>query len=186
MNLIEIFLTGIGLSMDAFATSICKGLSIKKYNLKTSLIIGLYFGIFQSIMPLLGYILGTTFESLITELDHWISFLVLSIIGLNMIKESLSEESKTNNDKTNIKTMLPLAIATSIDALAIGITFSFLKVNIIKSIIIIGIITFILSFIGTIIGNKVGTKYEKHSQLFGGIILISIGLKILLEHLDIL
>lgn len=186
MGIIEIILTSIGLAMDAFAVSICKGLSIKKYNLKKGLIIGTYFGLFQSIMPLIGYLLGSFFQNLIISIDHWIAFILLSIIGINMIKESLSNENEECNELVDLKTMLPLALATSIDALAIGVTLAFLKVNIIIAILNIGIITFILSVIGSKLGNKVGTKFQKKSQIIGGLILIIIGLKILLEHLGIL
>ena len=185
MGIIEILLTGLGLAMDAFAVALCKGLSMKKFDKKKGIIIGLYFGIFQGMMPLIGYLLGTTFQSLITSIDHWIAFVLLGFIGGNMLKEAFSKDEETCNDKVDFKTMLPLAIATSIDALAVGITFAFLKVNIVIAVLSIGIITFIMSFIGSKVGNKFGTKYEKKAQLFGGIILILIGLKILLEHLGI-
>ena len=186
MNFIEIFLIGISLAVDAFAVSICKGLSMKKYEVKKGLIIGIYFGIFQGIMPIIGYLLGTTFENLITSIDHWIAFVLLLTIGANMIREALSKYEETNNDKVDIRTMIPLAVATSIDALAIGITFAFLKVNILTATIIITITTFILSFIGTKIGNKFGIKYKNKAELIGGLILIIMGIKILLEHLKIL
>lgn len=185
MGIIEILLTGLGLAMDAFAVAVCKGLSMKKFDKKKGIIIGLYFGIFQGMMPLIGYLLGTTFQSLITSIDHWIAFVLLGFIGGNMLKEAFSKDDETCNDKVDFKTMLPLAIATSIDALAVGITFAFLKVNIVIAVLSIGIITFIMSFIGSKVGNKFGTKYEKKAQLFGGIILVLIGLKILLEHLGI-
>lgn len=186
MGLIDILLTGLGLAMDAFAVAVCKGLSMKKYDYKKGLIIGLYFGLFQGLMPVVGYVLGTAFQDIITNFDHWIAFILLGVIGGNMIKESLSKESEQSNDKVDFKTMLPLAIATSIDALAIGITLAFLKVNIIIAALSITIITFIMSFIGSKIGHKFGSKYEKKSEFLGGIILIFIGLKILLEHLGIL
>lgn len=186
MNFIEIFLIGISLAVDAFAVSICKGLSMKKYEVKKGLIIGVYFGIFQGIMPIIGYLLGTTFENLITSIDHWIAFVLLLTIGANMIREALSKYEETNNDKVDIRTMIPLAVATSIDALAIGITFAFLKVNILTATIIITITTFILSIIGTKIGNKFGIKYKNKAELIGGLILIIMGIKILLEHLKIL
>lgn len=185
MGIIEILLTGLGLAMDAFAVALCKGLSMKKFDKKKGIIIGLYFGIFQGMMPLIGYLLGTTFQNLITSVDHWIAFVLLGFIGGNMLKEAFSKDDETCNDKVDFKTMLPLAIATSIDALAVGITFAFLKVNIVIAVLSIGIITFIMSFIGSKVGNKFGTKYEKKAQLFGGIILVLIGLKILLEHLGI-
>lgn len=185
MGIIEITLTSIGLATDAFAASICKGLSIKQYNLKKGLIIGIYFGLFQGTMPLIGYLLGSLFQDIIVSIDHWIAFILLSIIGINMIIESLNIQNEKHNSSLNIKTMLPLAIATSIDALAIGVTLAFLKVNIIIAILSIGLITFILSVIGSKLGNKVGTKFQKKSQIIGGLILIIIGLKILLEHLGI-
>ena len=176
MNFIEIFLIGISLAVDAFVVSICKGLSMKKYEVKKGLIIGIYFGIFQGIMPIIGYLLGTTFENLITSIDHWIAFVLLLTIGANMIREALSEYEETSNDKVDIRTMIPLAVATSIDALAIGITFAFLKVNILTATIIITITTFILSIIGTKIGNKFGIKYKNKAELIGGLILIIMGI----------
>ncbi|MBQ8681288.1 MAG: manganese efflux pump [Bacilli bacterium] len=183
MGFVEILLTSLGLAMDAFAVAVCKGLSMEKLDKKKEIIIGLYFGLFQGLMPLIGYLLGTTFQNLITSIDHWIAFVLLGFIGVNMLKEGLSKECKKSNDKVDFKTMLPLAIATSIDALAVGITFAFLKVNIVFAILSIGIITFVMSYIGVKIGNKFGNKYEKKAQLLGGTILILIGLKILLEHL---
>lgn len=186
MGIVEILLTSLGLAMDAFAVAVCKGLSMKKFDKKKGLIIGLYFGLFQGLMPLIGYLLGFTFQNLITRIDHWIAFILLGFMGLNMLKEGLSNESDKSNDKVDFKTMLPLAIATSIDALAVGITFAFLKVNIIVAVLAIGVITFILSFLGSKIGNKFGSKYEKKAQIFGGVILILIGLKILLQHLGII
>ncbi len=187
MKIIEILLLGISLSMDAFAVSICKGLAMKKINWKKALIIGLYFGIFQALMPAIGYFLGSTFENLVTNIDHWIAFILLAFIGGNMIKEALAKEENNNcNDNVDFKTMLILAIATSIDALAIGITFAFLNVNLLLAITIIGITTFIISLIGVKLGNKFGRKYESKAGIMGGIILILIGLKILLEHLKII
>lgn len=186
MGIIELLLLSIGLGMDAFAVSICKGISMKKMNWKKACIIGLYFGGFQAIMPILGYFLGSTFESIITSLDHWIAFILLGIIGGNMIKDLFSKECDNFDDNVNFKTMIVLAIATSIDALAVGITFAFLKVNLVLAISLIGIITFILSVVGTKVGNRFGDKYEKKAELVGGIILILLGTKILLEHLNIL
>ena len=148
MGTIEILLISVGLAMDAFAVSVCKGLSMKKMNWKKAIIIGLYFGIFQALMPVLGYFLGTTFEQFITNIDHWIAFVLLSAIGGNMIKESFDQESENCNDNVDVKTMVILAIATSIDALAVGITFACLRINIVLPVISIGIITFILSVIG--------------------------------------
>ena len=186
MKLYEIILISIGLAMDAFAVSICKGLSMKKINWKSTIIIAIYFGLFQAIMPVFGYLLGSSFSVIVQKLDHWIAFILLAIIGGNMIKESKDDEAEKRNDKVDFKTMIILAIATSIDALAVGVTFAFFKVNIILSISIIGLITFILSFVGVIIGNKFGDKFQNKAELTGGVILIIIGLKILLEHLGIL
>ena len=186
MGLFEIISIGVGLSMDAFAVSICKGLSMKKLNWKNTIIIALYFGIFQAIMPVLGYALGTAFSDFVQSIDHWIAFVLLSIIGINMIRESTRKEEEGINDKIDFKTMLILAIATSIDALAVGITFAFFEVNLFLAITIIGIITFGLSILGVLIGNKFESKFENKAELAGGIILILIGLKILLEHLGII
>jgi putative Mn2+ efflux pump MntP len=187
MGIIEIALLGISLAMDAFAVSICKGLSMKKINWKKAIIIALYFGIFQALMPVIGYCLGSAFQDFVTNIDHWIAFILLALIGGNMIREALSEdESKNCNDNVDFKTMIVLAIATSIDALAVGITFAFLNVNMPFAVSIIGIITFIISLIGVKIGNKFGSKYENKAEIVGGIVLILIGLKILLEHLGVL
>ncbi len=186
MNITEIILTGLGLSMDACATSICKGLAIKNYTLKKGLIIGLYFGIFQALMPVIGYFLGDSFEKYITKIDHWIAFVLLVTIGAKMLFDCLSKEESHSNDLVTFKVMFPVSIATSIDALAVGITLSFLKVNILISAISIGTITFLTSLLGSKLGNKFGTKYQNISQIIGGIILILIGTKILLEHLFII
>ena len=186
MELFEITVIGIGLAMDAFAVSVCKGLSMKKVDWKKTLIIALYFGIFQALMPVLGYFLGSTFSSFVEKVDHWIAFILLAIIGGNMIKESTDNEEEKRNDNVDVKTMVLLAVATSIDALAVGVTFAFFKVNLLFSISIIGIITFVLSVLGVIIGNKFGDKFQNRAELAGGIILIIIGLKILLDHLGIL
>lgn len=185
MTLLEIILIAIGLAMDALAVSICKGLSMRSFNLKNGLIIGFYFGFFQALMPLVGYLLGTTFSELVVSIDHWIAFILLSIIGLKMINDSLKSEENDKNDKLDMKTMIVLAIATSIDALAIGITLAFFEISIVKAISIIGFITFTISFIGVIIGNKFGDKFQGKAEIIGGGILVLIGLKILLEHLGI-
>lgn len=186
MNYIEIILIAVSLAADAFAVAICKGLSMKKIDINKSIIVGLYFGIFQGLMPIIGYLLGTTFKDLITSIDHWVAFVLLCSIGLNMIRESFSKEEDNCNDQVDLKTMLPLSIATSIDALAIGITFAFLKVNIIVSSSIITITTFILSVIGVILGDKFGNKYKSKAEFIGGLVLILMGIKILLEHLSII
>lgn len=186
MGVLEILLLGIGLAMDAFAVSICKGLSMKKMNWKNAIIIALYFGIFQAIMPMIGYFLGTTFESFVTTFDHWIAFILLVLIGGNMIKESFDNEDEKKNDKVDFKTMIVLAIATSIDALAVGITFAFFDVNLSLAVSIIGIITFFISIFGVKIGNRFGDKYQNKAELMGGVILVLLGIKILLEHLGVL
>ena len=186
MGVLELLLLSIGLAMDAFAVSICKGISMKKMNWKKAIIIGLYFGGFQALMPTLGYFLGTAFQSLITSVDHWIAFVLLGIIGGEMIKESFEIDSENQNDDVSFKTMIILAIATSIDALAVGITFAFLNVNLVLAVSLIGIITFILAVAGTKIGNRFGDKYEKKAEFVGGVILILLGVKILLEHLNII
>lgn len=186
MGVIELIILSVGLAMDAFAVAVCKGLSMKKMSWKKGLIIGAYFGIFQSLMPFLGYMLGVNFQEKIQSIDHWIAFILLGIIGLNMLKEAISKETENSNDSVNFKDMLILAIATSIDALAVGITFAFLKVNILLAIILIGIITFVISVAGVKIGNVFGCKYEKKAEFIGGLILILLGIKILLEHLNIL
>ena len=187
MSILEILLLGIGLSMDAFAVSICKGLSTKKLQFKHYLIIGAWFGGFQALMPTIGYFLGSTFEQYITAFDHWVAFALLSAIGAGMIKESLSKEESNGNDSFSFKTMLLLALATSIDALAVGITFALLPdVNVPLAVCLIGITTFVCSAAGLKVGNLFGLKYKAKAELAGGIILILIGLKILLEHLGVI
>lgn len=186
MSLLSLFTIAVGLSMDAFAVSVCKGLAIKKISLKNALLVGLWFGGFQALMPFIGYLLGINFESYITAIDHWIAFILLGIIGINMIRESLSKEEEETDASLSVKAMFPLAIATSIDALAVGITFAFLKVSIVPAISVIGVTTFVLSMIGVKIGNVFGTRYKSRAELVGGIILILMGTKILLEHLGVL
>lgn len=186
MGLFELFLVAVGLSMDAFAVSICKGLSIGKIKVRDMATVGLYFGLFQAIMPLIGYFLGSQFKDYIVSVDHWIAFALLSIIGINMIRESRSCECDAESASLTFKAMLPLAIATSIDALAIGVSFAFLDVEIVPAVSFIGIVTFILSAVGVKIGSIFGTKYKSKSELAGGIILILLGLKILLEHLGVI
>lgn len=183
MGFIEILLTGIGLSMDAFAVSICKGLSVRRLRPRHNLICGLYFGGFQALMPVIGWLLGRQFESLIKSVDHWIAFALLVLIGANMIREAVKNEEENLNDSFSPKTMLPLAVATSIDALAVGVTFAFLDVEIVPAVSMIGATTFILSAIGVKIGNVFGTKYKSKAELVGGIVLIAMGIKILIEHL---
>ena len=185
MRFAELLLIALGLSMDAFAVSVCKGLSVKELKPRHALLVGLYFGGFQALMPVLGWLLGYRFESMITSIDHWVAFLLLALIGGNMIRESFSEEEEMNDD-FGVKTMLLLAVATSIDALAVGITFAFLSVKILPAAALIGVTTFLLSALGVYIGHAFGLKYKAKAELAGGVILILIGLKILLEHLGIL
>ena len=176
--------------MDAFAVALCKGLALKKINLKNCLIVGAWFGAFQGLMPLIGYLLGNTFAEKITSIDHWIAFILLALIGGNMIKESLSKEEECCDDSLGFKTMLVMAIATSIDALAVGVSFAFTDFNpdwfVYIAFVLIGIITFTLSSIGVKIGNIFGTKYKSKAEFAGGAILILLGLKILLEGLEII
>lgn len=188
MGVTELFLIAVGLSMDAFAVSVCKGLAMKQCTIQKAGIVGLYFGIFQALMPLAGYLLGVQFKEAITNVDHWIAFILLGIIGLNMIREALKpdEECEAADEALDFRTMFGLAVATSIDALAIGVTFAFLHVNILPAVTFIGVITFTISAAGVKIGNIFGTKYQSKSELAGGLILVLIGTKILLEHLGVL
>ena len=172
--------------MDAFAVSICKGLAMKKLSLQKACIVGLWFGSFQALMPGIGYLLGSQFEKYITAIDHWIAFVLLLLVGASMIREALSKEEETADDSLDVKTMFLLAVATSIDALAVGVTFAFLQVAILPAVSFIGITTFVLSCIGVKVGHVFGTKYKSKAELAGGIILILIGVKILLEHLGIM
>ena len=185
MSLWELFILAVGLSMDAFAVSVCKGLSVKKLKAKHMLTVGAYFGGFQALMPLLGYILGIQFQSMIQQFDHWIAFVLLGIIGINMIKESREDEDEELNASFDVKTMLALAVATSIDALAVGITFAFLNYPIGEAVTIIGLTTFCISIGGIYVGNFFGNRYKKKAEIAGGIILVLIGVIILLEHLGI-
>ncbi len=188
MGLWELFLIAVGLSMDAFAVSVCKGLAMKKCSWRKGALAGLYFGGFQALMPLVGYVLGVQFKDVITSVDHWIAFILLGIIGCNMIREGMGscEECVDGDDSMDVRTMLGLSVATSIDALAVGVTFAFLQVDILPAVCFIGVITFTLSAAGVKIGNIFGTKYKSKAELAGGIILVLMGIKILLEHLGIL
>ena len=183
MSIIELFILALGLSMDAFAVSICKGLSVPKQQAKHCLICGVYFGGFQALMPLLGWLLGIRFQSLITNIDHWIAFVLLAVIGANMIKESFSKEEECPDASFGFKTMLTLAVATSIDALAVGVTFAFLDVTIVPAVLLIGATTFVCSAVGVKIGNVFGNRFQSKAEFLGGLVLIAIGLKILIEHL---
>ena len=186
MGLTELFILAVGLSMDAFAVSVCKGLSLGKIKTTHMCIAGAWFGGFQALMPAIGYILGAQFQEAIASIDHWIAFVLLALIGGNMIHEALDNDEEEADASLDVKTMFLLAVATSIDALAIGITFAFLKVNIIPAVCFIGIVTFIISFAGVKIGNVFGARYKNKAEIVGGVILILLGLKILLEHLGFL
>ena len=185
MSFLELFLTAAGLAMDAFAVSICKGLSMSKLNWKHAVIIGLYFGFFQAGMPVLGYLLGSSFAGQIAALDHWIAFLLLAVIGGNMIWESHKKEVRPDAS-VSFKAMLPLAIATSIDALAVGVTFGILQTELVLSVSLIGVITFCLSLLGVKLGNCFGARYKSRAEFAGGLILVLLGVKILLEHMGVL
>lgn len=187
MSLAELFILAVGLSMDAFAVSICKGLAVKKAGIKEMSVAGLWFGGFQALMPFIGYLLGATFEEYITKIDHWVAFVLLGIIGANMIREALFKEEEKSSNSMGIKEMFTLAVATSIDALAVGITFALLPdVNIGAAVGFIGATTFVISAAGIKIGNIFGIKYKSKAEIVGGSILILMGLKILLEHLGII
>jgi len=187
MSLLELFIIAVGLSMDAFAVAVCKGLSLQKMSWKKAVIVGLYFGGFQAAMPAVGYLLGAQFQDQIKAFDHWIAFVLLGLIGFNMIREALGGDDdcdcEKGDDSVSVKAMVPMAVATSIDALAVGVTFAFLDVKIVPAVSFIGVITFTLSMFGVKIGNVFGAKYKAKAEFAGGTILILMGLKILIEHL---
>ena len=185
MSLFDLFVLAVGLSMDAMAVAICKGLSVQKLKFRHAIITGLYFGGFQAAMPLLGYFLGRQFQAYIESVDHWIAFVLLGLIGANMIKESFGEAEECNCSFCP-KAMLPMAVATSIDALAVGVTFAFLQVSIGPAVTFIGVITFALSAVGVYIGHLFGAKFKSKAELLGGVVLVCMGLRILLEHLGVL
>lgn len=186
MGLLELFLLAVGLSMDAFAVSICKGLSIRSLKVRQALIVGLWFGAFQALMPTIGYLLGSAFTSLIESVDHWIAFVLLAIIGGNMIREGVKGDDEKCDPSLSFGVMLMLAVATSIDALAVGVTFAFLRVELLPAVTLIGLTTFVISAAGVKIGHLFGTRYQAKAELFGGAVLVLIGLKILLEHLGVI
>ena len=186
MDLLTLLTLAVGLAMDAFAVSICKGLAMREKVLKKGIIVGLWFGGFQALMPTIGFFLGTQFKDQITSINHWVAFVLLGLIGINMVKEALSNDEEQADDSIAVKEMFMLAVATSIDALAVGITFAFLNVHIVSAASMIGVCTFLISFAGVKIGNIFGTKYKSKAELAGGIILILLGFKILFEHLHIL
>ncbi len=188
MSLYELFILAVGLSMDAFSVAVCKGLSVQKLQKKHYIIVGAWFGGFQALMPAIGYLLGSTFRKYIENYDHWVAFVLLVLIGINMLREAFSkgEEEKNENASFSFKSMLVLAVATSIDALAVGVSFALLPdVNITAAVLFIGAVTFILSAVGLKVGNVFGTKYKQKAEIVGGVILILIGIKILLEHLGV-
>ena len=185
MGLVELFVIAVGLSMDAFAVSICKGLATGDVRPRHAMTAGIYFGGFQAMMPLIGYLLGVNFQSMIVAFDHWIAFVLLGIIGVNMIRESREEEETLDCDFC-MKAMLPLAVATSIDALAVGVSFAFLQVAIVPAVCFIGLTTFAFSAVGVKLGSVFGEKYSSRAELVGGLVLIAMGTKILLEHLGII
>lgn len=183
----ELFLLAVGVSMDAFAVAVCKGLAMKKATLKSQAIVGAWFGGFQGLMPLLGFLLGTLFAAAIEAIDHWVAFGLLGIIGFNMLKEAFSSEEEVADADLSVRTMFIMAVATSIDALAVGISLAMAgNVNIVLAVSLIGATTFTLSAIGVKVGNVFGSRFEKNAQIAGGVILILLGLKILLEHLGVI
>ena len=186
MGFLELFLIGVGLSMDAFAVAICQGLSMTRIKWGHALTVGLYFGGFQALMPLLGWVLGSQFSGYIQQYDHWVAFILLLLIGGNMIREGVKGDAEDCDPSLAFGTMLMLAVATSIDALAVGITFAFLNVPILAAVAFIGVVTFVISALGVKIGNLFGARYKSKAEIFGGAVLILIGAKILLEHLELL
>lgn len=183
MGITELIILAVGLSMDAFAVSICKGLSVRKLEIKHMALAGIWFGGFQALMPLIGYLLGSTFASYVQKFDHWIALILLAFIGLSMIKEVFGEDEEEVGDSFGAKTMFLMAVATSIDALAVGVTFAFLNVNVIFAVFTIGITTFIFSAAGIKIGNVFGLRFKSKAELAGGAILVLLGLKIFVEHM---
>lgn len=183
MGLWELFVIAVGLSMDAFAVSVCKGLSVRRCTFRHMLICGLYFGVFQAVMPLIGYILGSQFESLVSSIAPFIAFALLAVIGVNMIRESRDEDDEHINDDFSLHAMVPLAVATSIDALAVGVSCAFLQVNILATVLFIGVTTFSCCVFGVKIGSIFGNRYKTGAELFGGVVLVLMGIKILMEHL---
>ncbi|MBQ8382946.1 MAG: manganese efflux pump [Clostridia bacterium] len=182
MGIVELILLAVGLSMDACAVAICKGLALRKVTPKHMLTVGLWFGGFQALMPLIGYLLASLFADFIRSVDHWIAFALLSIIGINMIREALSHDDEDADPSLSFKTMLVMAIATSIDAMAVGISFAFLDVSIVPAVSLIGVITLALSAVGVKLGAAFGCRFKSKAELAGGVILIALGLKILIEH----
>ena len=186
LGLIELFILAVGLSMDAFAVAICKGLALREVRCPQMALVGLWFGGFQALMPLLGYLVGSRFAGAIEAVDHWLAFILLAVIGGNMIREALAKNEAAADASLAWRKMLPLAVATSIDALAVGVSFAFLRVDIVPAVSFIGGVTFLLSAAGVKVGSLFGARYKARAELAGGVILIVLGLKILLEHLGVL
>lgn len=186
MDIFTLFMLAVGLSMDAFAVSVCKGLAMKRVTVEKAAVVGLWFGGFQALMPLLGYLLGYRFSERISAIDHWVAFGLLGLIGAGMIKEALEGEEEAADASLDVKTMFMLAVATSIDALAVGVTFAFMNVQLLPAVSLIGIVTFFLSAAGVKVGNVFGMRYKTKAEAAGGVLLIGLGAKILLEHLNIL
>ncbi len=183
MSHVELFIIAVGLAMDAFAVSLCKGLSLRQIRWRHALLVGVWFGGFQALMPCLGYLLGASFAAAVSELDHWIAFLLLGLIGANMLREALSRDEGPHDADFQMPTLFLLAVATSIDALAVGVTFAFLRVEILHSAVVIGVVTMLLSAIGLYVGHLFGGRLKSYAEAVGGVVLISIGTKILIEHL---
>ena len=186
MSFAELLLVAVGLSMDAFAVAVCRGLEMRKIDYRQALLIAVFFGGFQALMPVVGYLLGAGFERYISDFDHWIAFLLLAFIGGKMIWEAVRGEEEEQAGALDLKLLLMMAVATSIDALAVGITFAFLQMEILSSAATIGITTFVLSFAGVCVGNRFGARYKKKAESVGGVGLVLIGAKILLEHLGVI
>lgn len=191
MGFIELFVIGVGLSMDAFAVAVCKGLGMKMVNWRHAFVIALMFGGFQGLMPLIGWALGSQLTSLIEPVDHWIAFILLVFIGGKMLRDAFRgddgcETCGCAEEKLDMRELLMMAVATSIDALAVGVTFAFLGVNVMAAVVVIGVTTFALSFVGVVVGNRFGARFEKPATVAGGVVLVLIGLKILLEHLGVI
>lgn len=186
MGLIELFILAVGLSMDAFAVSVCKGLAMEHVTWRRAVVPGLWFGAFQGLMPLLGWLLGSRFAQYITAVDHWIAFALLVILGVNMLREARRADDGEADASLGVKTMLAMAVATSIDALAVGITFAFLTVDIVPAVCFIACVTFVISTLGVKVGALFGDRFQAKAEALGGIILIVLGVKILLEHVGVL
>ncbi|MBR2332794.1 MAG: manganese efflux pump [Rikenellaceae bacterium] len=184
MGFLELLIIAVGLAMDAFAVSVCKGLAVGRVRASHALKVGVWFGGFQALMPLVGYALGVSFAQVVEQFDHWIAFVLLSIIGINMIREAREGDSCGSNSDFSWRIMLAMAVATSIDALAVGVSFAFLRVDVVWAVVTIGVITFLLSIVGLLLGNRFGCRFKSKAEIIGGAILVAMGVKILIEHLS--